>query len=161
MLFRHFNARLSRYLRAREPAASDDLLGDVWLAVAGHLDEFEGNERAFGAWLFTLTRNLVAGHRRKRRRQRTDLTDPGEFEPHPSRDQPDTIALDLLSHEGAVAFITSQLSVDQAEVILLRVLGGLTAAETGTVLGRSESWVRVNQHRALTRLARRLEGRSL
>jgi RNA polymerase sigma-70 factor, ECF subfamily len=45
---------------------------------------------------------------------------------------------------------------DQAEVVLLRVLGDLDADQVAEIMGRSANWVRVTQHRALRRLADRL-----
>jgi RNA polymerase sigma-70 factor, ECF subfamily len=45
-----------------------------------------------------------------------------------------------------------RLRADQQEVLALRVLGGLSAAQVGEVLGRSEGAVRVAQHRALVSL---------
>jgi RNA polymerase sigma-70 factor (ECF subfamily) len=41
---------------------------------------------------------------------------------------------------------------DQRELLLLRVAGGLSAEETGGVLGMTPGAVRVAQHRALARL---------
>ena len=46
------------------------------------------------------------------------------------------------------------LPADQAEVVLLRVVGGLSAEETGEVMGKKPGTIRVLQHRALDRLAR-------
>jgi DNA-directed RNA polymerase specialized sigma24 family protein len=51
------------------------------------------------------------------------------------------------------------LPPDHAEVVLLRVLGDLDAAHVAEVMGRSVSWVRVTQHRALRRLAERVGSR--
>ena len=45
-----------------------------------------------------------------------------------------------------------RLRPDQQEVLALRVLGGLSAAQVGEVLGKSEGAVRVAQHRALQSL---------
>jgi len=42
-----------------------------------------------------------------------------------------------------------RLRPDQQEVLALRVLGGLSAAQVGEVVGKSEGAVRVAQHRAL------------
>jgi RNA polymerase sigma-70 factor (ECF subfamily) len=45
------------------------------------------------------------------------------------------------------------LSPDQAEVVLLRVLGGLPVAEVAKIVEKKPGTVRVLQHRALRRLA--------
>ena len=51
-----------------------------------------------------------------------------------------------------VAGAFQRLRADQQEVLALRVLGGLSAAQVGAVLGKSEGAVRVAQHRALASL---------
>jgi RNA polymerase sigma-70 factor (ECF subfamily) len=159
-LFRHFQPQLLRYLRAKEPRVADDLAGEVWLRVARRIDEFRGDQREFRIWLFTLARREVIGHRRKGMRRRTDPVELGEFEHRPSSDLTDAVAIDALSSEEAVALIRSHLTDDQAEVVLLRVVAQLDARTVAGVLGRDESWVRVTQHRALERLAKRLGPRS-
>ena len=50
------------------------------------------------------------------------------------------------------------LPADQAEVVLLRVVGELSAEETGHVMGKRPGTVRVLQHRALERLSREAPG---
>jgi RNA polymerase sigma-70 factor (ECF subfamily) len=46
---------------------------------------------------------------------------------------------------------------DQAEVVLLRVVAGLDVAQVATITGKRPGTVRVVAHRALRRLARRLD----
>jgi RNA polymerase sigma-70 factor (ECF subfamily) len=48
------------------------------------------------------------------------------------------------------------LSDEQLEVVLLRVVGDLDASQVAALLGRTENWVRVTQHRAVQRLAERM-----
>jgi RNA polymerase sigma-70 factor (ECF subfamily) len=48
------------------------------------------------------------------------------------------------------------LPADQAEVVLLRVVGGFDVAEVAVLVGRRPGHVRVLQHRGLRRLAQLL-----
>ena len=48
--------------------------------------------------------------------------------------------------------LLARLPSHQRELLVLRVLTGLTAEETGNTLGMSPGAVRVAQHRALARL---------
>jgi RNA polymerase sigma-70 factor (ECF subfamily) len=139
--FRRFHPVLSRYLRAREPRHADDLEADVWLAVAAHLDRFEGGERDFRAWLFTLARNVVSGHRRTSLRRRTDVVRLDDLVGHPSSDEPDAMVVADVSLTEALAALRKHLTPTQAEVVRLRVIAGFTAAEVAELLGRSEGWV--------------------
>ena len=50
------------------------------------------------------------------------------------------------------------LPADQAEIVLLRVLGDLDVAQVAAIVGKSPGAVRIAQHRALQRLQRRNAG---
>jgi RNA polymerase sigma-70 factor (ECF subfamily) len=156
VLFRDLHPRISRYLRGREPSAADDLEGDVWEAIARGLGDFVGSERDFSAWAFTIARRRVIDQRRRAARRRTDVTDPETLREFLAPDAPDLDAIERLSAQDAIGVITGALSEEQADVVLLRVLGGLDAATVAGILGRTENWVWVTQHRALRTLAAKL-----
>lgn len=156
VLFRDLHPRISRYLRAQEPNAADDIEGDVWEAIARGLGDFTGSERDFSAWAFTIARRRIIDQRRRTARRRTDVTDPDTLRAFLAPDAPDLDAIERLSAQDAIAQVTAALSEEQAEVVLLRVLAGLDAATVGDILGRTENWVWVTQHRALRKLATRL-----
>ena len=62
-------------------------------------------------------------------------------------------ALAMKSADAATArALVDLLPEPQRELILLRVAAGLSAEETGAVLGMSAGAVRVAQHRALAKL---------
>src|SRR6478609_5168970 len=158
-LYREFHAPLLRYLRAREPKLADDLASETWIGVAQRITAFEGDRRAFAAWLFTIARNRLADSRRASIRRRTEPV--AEISERADGTPAEQIAMDNLSAQEAVCLIVRVLSKDQAEVILLRVLGDLSIAQVAQVMGRDEVWVGVNHHRALKRLASRLPSKLL
>ena len=71
--------------------------------------------------------------------------------PLPAVDGPEEAVL-AAEQRAEVAGAFRRLRADQQEVLALRVLGGLSAAQVGEVLGKSEGAVRVAQHRALRSL---------
>jgi RNA polymerase sigma-70 factor (ECF subfamily) len=152
-LFRAYQPRLLRFLRALEPRAADDLAGEVWLAIAERLPSFEGDDAAFRAWLFTIARNRLADHRRKaaRRPRLVALHSVGD-RAGSSDEDPADVAVEQLSAQEAVDRLVAELPPDQAEVVLLRVVGGLSVDQVATLTGRRPGTVRVMQHRALRRL---------
>ncbi len=153
-LFETFHPRLLRYLRARDRHRADDLAAETWLAVASRIDAFEGDGSAFAAWVFTIARQRLADARRTSIRRRTDsVADVPEHGHGPS---PEDVALDELDAQGAVDLIVGSLTRDQADVVLLRVLGGLPTADIAAAMDRTEVWVRVTHHRAIRRLQQRL-----
>jgi RNA polymerase sigma-70 factor (ECF subfamily) len=150
-LYRDLQPRLAGYLRAREPRAADDIEGEVWLAVAQGLTRFSGGEEAFRAWIFSIAHRRVADFRRTAARRGT-VPVPNEELERATRNDPESLVLESLSAAEATAFVTATLSADQAEVVLLRVIGGLEVEQVAELLGKRPGTVRVLQHRALRRL---------
>jgi RNA polymerase sigma-70 factor (ECF subfamily) len=132
------------------------IAAEVWLAAARALPDFEGDERGFRSWLFTVAKRRVIEHRRRGLRRRTDPVDPATFVE--ARDDQDSAvrATDLVDAQRAVDLIAEHLSPDQAEVLILRVVADLSAAQVAQLMQRPEAWVRITQHRALKRLSAHL-----
>jgi RNA polymerase sigma-70 factor (ECF subfamily) len=153
-IYRAHQPRLLRVLRAEVGDAADDVASQTWLEVMGALGRFEGDEARFRGFLFTVARRRVADHRRTRRRRPAQPTEPASLTEavDPVLDvEGDVLA--GLGAEHAVRRITEILSREQAEVVLLRVVADLPVDEVARILGRSAGAVRVQQHRALKRLA--------
>ena len=155
-LFEQLQPRLLRFLVAHEPRAADDLAGEVWLAVATRIGQFEGGWSDFRAWFFTIARRRLADHRRTAVRRRTDVVDAAVFEINPDRESTERLVLDSLAGQEAAALIASTLNGDQAEVLLLRILGDLDVGQVASIMQRSPNWVRVTQHRAVRTLAKKV-----
>jgi hypothetical protein len=78
----------------------------------------------------------------------------------PAPDDPVAQMLEGQSTRAALALL-AQLSADQAEVVALRVLGGLEVAEVARIVGKRPGAVRVLAHRGLRRLANLLKSAEL
>lgn len=153
VLFRAFQPLLLRYLRQRAPGAAEDLASETWLAAAKGMPSVVGGPDDFRAWLFTIARNKVADHyRTASRRPQVDPWDADTDVADPI-DRAEALAADL-DAQAAVRELVSFLSPDQAEVVLLRVVGDLSVDEVAKIMDRSAASVRVLQHRALRRMAR-------
>ena len=72
VLWRTFNPRLLRFLAglAGRPDAPD-LASETWLDVVRNLNTFEGDESAFGSWIFTIARHRVIDLHRSRTADRS------------------------------------------------------------------------------------------
>jgi RNA polymerase sigma-70 factor, ECF subfamily len=154
LLWRDLHPRILRYLRvAVGDSDAEDVASDLWLEVARGLGRFEGDESAFRAWVFTIARRRVIDAGRKVRRRRTDPTSPRQFDREPSG-VPDELEA-RLALDAALRRV-ARLPRDQAEVVALRVLAGLSAEQVAEIVGKRASAVRVLQHRGLRRLANEL-----
>lgn len=147
---------LVRYTRALAGAAGEDVASETWLAVLRGLKRFTGNEASFRSWLFTIARHKLIDLRRRRAHQDQCLSDLARGQEPLSPDTAD-LAADQMGTEAALTLIT-RLPAEQAEIILLRVLGGLEVAQVAVLVGKSPGAVRVAAHRGLRRLADLLGG---
>jgi RNA polymerase sigma-70 factor, ECF subfamily len=156
VLWQELHPRLLRFLRGLDPVAAEDVEADTWLVAARDLARFRGDDRQFRAWMFTIARNRLIDWRRREARRRIVAVTPDVLGDHPAEDDPAVTAVDVLRGDAAVALVRSCLPRDQAEVILLRVLGGLTVDEVAAIVDKRPGNVRVLQHRGLRRLAEKL-----
>jgi RNA polymerase sigma-70 factor, ECF subfamily len=147
-MWRDLHPRLLAYFRAAEPDAAEDLAADTWVDVARSLHRFEGDEVDFRRFAFTIARRRLSDHRRRRFRRRTDPVATDTMADRPGTDDPSASVLGKAALE-----VIGRLPPDQAEVVLLRVVAGLSADEVGAIVRKSPGAVRVIQHRALRRLA--------
>jgi RNA polymerase sigma-70 factor, ECF subfamily len=155
-LFTELQPRLLRFLRAQESRAADDIAAEVWLAVARSIENFEGDWNDFRAWFFTIARRRLVDHRRAGARRPTESVDATVLELHPGAESTEEVALNGVSGQQAASLIASVLRGEQAQVVLLRVLGDLDVEQVASIMQRPTTWVRVTQHRALRKLADRL-----
>jgi RNA polymerase sigma-70 factor (ECF subfamily) len=149
-LWRDLNPALLRYLGVKGEAA-EDVASDTWSTVVKGLRRFKGDESAWRAWVFVSARRrgVDAGRRRARAVQleRGLASLPPEKQPV---DPADVVAAS--QDTDAALRLVAQLSPLQAEVIVLRVLSGLSTEEVAQIVHRSPGAVRVAAHRGLRRL---------
>ena len=163
-LYDEWNPRLERYFSSRAPRLAEDLAADVWMGVARALVNFRGDETQFRSWIFTIAHRRMADHWEESRRSPApadpysgaDPSDPADSDRYVAPDDPQGEVLESISARAAAQRIARLLSPDQAEVVLLRLLGGLDVDQVAEITGKRPGAVRVLQHRALKKLAEEL-----
>jgi RNA polymerase sigma-70 factor (ECF subfamily) len=156
-LYRAHHPALVRFLAGLAPGEAEDLASETWIDMCRGLSRFEGNELDFRRLLFTIARRRAIDYGRGRRRRRTDLGDLGEHAGPARGEDPAEIAANRDASRRAVRRITALLPRSQAEVILLRVVAGLSVADVARIVGKTPGAVSVLQTRGLQRLASRIE----
>ena len=147
--------QLTRYLRARGVPEPDDVVGEAFVKVVRYIEGFEGDEAAFRTWVFTIGRNLVVDDLRKRTRRPVDVaTDEQLLRTGPRGDAEEDAMDDLAT--AHVEEVLAHLSIDQRDVLLLRILGGLTIGEIALVVGKKEGAVKMLQARGLATIRRQI-----
>jgi RNA polymerase sigma-70 factor (ECF subfamily) len=144
-----------RYCRARlgritgHYYVADDVAQEVCLAVLAALPRYRDMGRPFASFVFGIASHKVADAVRTASRLAVpfeDLPDGPDERPGPE----ETVVA-YIEAERTRALL-AQLPHHLRELLILRVVTGLSAEETGNVLGMSAGAVRVAQHRALARL---------
>ena len=131
----------------------DDVAQEVCVAVLCALPRYRDQGRPFEAFVYGIAAHKIADLQRAAMRGPGSTVIPPDDLPELPDDALGPEERALLSSDAAWAKeLLSNLPARQRELVLLRVAAGLSAEETGEVLGMSPGAVRVAQHRALSRL---------
>ncbi|WP_425548796.1 RNA polymerase sigma factor ShbA [Amycolatopsis ultiminotia] len=145
-----------RYCRARIGglaggyASADDVAQEVCLALLLALPTYREQGKPFLAYVYGIAQHKVADAHRAAARDRTEPIP----EPPEATDLADGPEDRVLRGElnRLLALVLRILPDRQREIVLLRVVVGLSAEETAEAVGSTPGAVRVAQHRALLRL---------
>lgn len=149
---RYCRTRLSR-LPGNARHFVDDLAQEVCLAVLCALPRYRDLGRPFEAFVVSIAAHKVADLQRAAMRHPGSTAVPSDEMPEKPDDSLGPEERALLNSDAAWArALLARLPGHLRELVLLRVAVGLSAEETGQVLGMSPGAVRVAQHRALSRL---------
>jgi RNA polymerase sigma factor (sigma-70 family) len=143
------------YLRLQGAREPEDLTSEVFLGAFGRLGTFRGTEEQFRSWVFTIAyRRLVDERRRGKSRP---CADPSAFE---AQDQTGgDVESDALSRLGEqrVRQLCQTVSPAQREVLLLRLVAGMTLEQVAQMLGKSTGAIKGLQCRGLSTIRAGLE----
>lgn len=131
------------------------MVGEVFLQIVRGLDGFSGDGPAFRAWVFTIAHHRLVDERRARSRRSVDATPTDELDAllPPTVVEPEV--LERVSVEEVLELL-GELTTDQREVLLLRLVAGLTTTEVAAVTGRDPEAVKGLAKRGLAALRQRL-----
>lgn len=154
-LYLAFAPSVAGYLRLQGAEDPDGLANEVFLAAFGRLAGFEGDEERFRSWLFTIAHRRAVDDRRRRSR-RPQAADGELDESHGPRGDTEADALRQLG-TGWVCELAAGLAPDQRDVVLLRMVAGMSVEEVAETLGKAPTAVKALQRRAVGALRRRFE----
>jgi RNA polymerase sigma factor (sigma-70 family) len=143
------------YLRANRAPEPEDILSEVFLHVARDVHGFDGDERQFRAWVYTITHHrLIDARRHSTRRPVEPVAEP----PEPDTTDLSNAETEALARIGAeeVHRVLEALSPDQRAVLLLRVLGELTVDQVARALDKRPGAIKALQRRGLAAVQREL-----
>lgn len=148
-----------RYCRARVGrrgsfATADDVAQEVCLAVLTALPTYRDRGRPFLAFVYGIAQHKVAdAHRAAGRNQAEPVAEMPDESDGDAGPEARLLHRELNDRMSALLRLLPEA---QREIVVLRVVAGLSAEETAEVVGSTPGAVRVAQHRALASLRRAL-----
>jgi RNA polymerase sigma-70 factor (ECF subfamily) len=121
---------------------AEDLTSEVFARLPRALGLYRPGATPFAAWLLRVARNVALDHLRRQRSVPSAYVQPAG-EPH---------GLQALERLAGLRTALAALPDDQRQVLLLRLVAGLSPTEVAARLDRSVDAVHALQHRARRRL---------
>lgn len=155
-LFAWIRPAIVRYCRSRIGrsgsafSSADDVAQEICMAVLGAISRYGDEPESFLPFVYGIAAHKVADHYRRAGRDRSD----------PAADVPDGIDTSASPEQQIMAAdlrdrldqLLATLPPRQREILILRLVVGLSAQETASAVGLTPTAVRVTQHRALAKL---------
>ncbi len=132
------------------------MVGDTFVNVVRSIDGFVGDETAFRAWVFAIARNLATDELRRVIRHPSAPTPIEELEARGPRGDVETEAMEGLASER-IGRVLGALTADQRDVLLLRIVGGLSIDQVAAAVGRKPGAVKMLQARGLASIRREIQ----
>jgi RNA polymerase sigma-70 factor (ECF subfamily) len=148
-LYKRAYPRLVAFAHRRLGSAdlAREAVSETMVRAVAAIDSYARDDDGFTPWLFGICRHVVADIHRFRYREsherlvRLDGSSAGPLD-----------AVVENEERSLVRTAFGRLEADERELLELRVVAGLSAAEVATVLGKRPGAVRMAQMRALSRL---------
>jgi RNA polymerase sigma-70 factor (ECF subfamily) len=153
-VLRYCRGRLGR--QETVAASAEDVAQEVCLAVISALPAYQLKGLSFRAFVYGIAAHKVTDAFRAIGRSRTDPV--SDLPDSPAGDAGPELSVLALELSGHLEKLLAVLTPRQRDVLVLRIMVGLSAEETAGVVRSTPGAVRVTQHRALNRLRAVLGG---
>jgi len=151
-LYERYVERIYNYIcyRMGNDQEAEDLTARTFYRALDHFQNYEDRGAPFSAWLYRIAHNLVANwHRDHSRRKMIAIDDLVLSAPKGKGPAAKTEKID---REDVLLEAVRRLAPDRQQLIILKHVEGLTNAEIGQVMGRTEGAIKSLYHRALVAL---------
>lgn len=156
-LYKKYVDRMYNYIYQRTGSRADaeDLTARTFLRALVHLDSFVFRGVPFSAWLYRIAHNAVVNWYRDQHRHQVVALDTLTMSAEES-ERPE--ALTQAREQGrALLGAMHGLPAERQELLVLKFSEGLTNAEIGKIMGRTEGAIKSLYHRTLLDLRQMLE----
>ena len=156
-LYRHYSPQILQFVSARVSGyqEAEDLTNTVFEKAYAAIGRYEPSPAQFSTWLYTIARNSVIDHYRKRRLPIQDDAEAEMLATVDPADDPERLLLEDDRRRSLWAALR-QLTDEQRQVIGCRFFFNLSILEVASLMDKTEGAVKALQFRALERLKRQL-----
>ena len=144
-----------RYVKAREDA--EEVAQDVFIKAYKSLASFKGDSK-FSTWLYTVTTSTCISFLRKKKLEVHSLDNEKVFEA--AGEIAGDMSANQVEQKSKVNMVNEaikMLSPDDAQIIMLFYKGEQTLEEIAKILNKEPNTVKVQLHRARTRLKEKMQ----
>ena len=147
-LYQTYHDRVLRFFQTRLESREDaeDLTSEVFLKATRALSGFDESKASLSTWIYTISRNTLTDHLRRRSAPEELLEEPCENDPTEGR---------LLREETLqeLADALARLDRDQRDIVILRYYKGYPLTEIARLMRLSYGAVKLRHEKALKALS--------
>lgn len=160
-LYERYVDRIYSYIYHRVGNVHDaqDLTSRTFFRALSHLRDYQDKGIPFSAWLYRIAHNLVANWHRDRQRRPVVALDES-LAGNLAHDHPEELA-ETHEDERLLRGAIRDLDGVRQELLVLKFSEGLSNAEIGRILGRSEGAIKSLYHRTLLAIRKDMVKRGL
>lgn len=160
VLYRKYARKIYSYIYCRTGNRHDaeDLTARTFYRALANIDRYESKGLPFSAWLYRIAHNLTANWLRDRSRHKVISLD----ELAPTRRRSGSALeyqAEVNEEREALLEAIRRLPPDRQQLLILKLMEGMSNVEIGQVLGRSEGAIKSLYFRTLIALREDLEKR--
>jgi RNA polymerase sigma-70 factor, ECF subfamily len=133
---------------------AEDMTQEVFIRVLKNISSFNGSS-SLKTWIFSIAKHVAIDHHRRKRF--SSIFKEGFFKHIVSKEKGPTEILERSEMHQLVHEAISKLKPNYKAVVLLRGINEFSIKETAEILHCSESKVKVDYHKALTDLKKKLK----
>ncbi len=138
------------YYRTSNGKDAEDLCSRVFIRALNHIERYEDRGYPFSAWLYRIAHNLVVNWYRDM--DRSDEISLSEQYPPPTIAGNVEDRIEKVDEKEALLQVIATLPEDRKELLILKHVEGLTNAEIGEIMDRTEGAIKALYHRTLETL---------
>jgi RNA polymerase sigma-70 factor (ECF subfamily) len=152
-VYREHSAAVYRFLLAKtgSPQLAEELTQETFYQAVKSIDRFDGSCQ-ITTFLFGIAKNVWYNAYRKKQKEPEPLTKAESIGVASAEN-------DVLASMGREEILVAvhRMPEPGREVLYLRLLGSLSFAEIGAILGKTENWARVTFYRAKQHLIKEMK----